>query len=170
MYERDRHTDRQTNIHTAWWHRPRLHSIARQKLIFTLMLTITLTFNLFLLTSKLIWQLLLTWVIYLLCLTVLHYQWGAAGRLFHVAGPSTEEPVCVACSGVSLGRADSWHKSADHRCERTAQCNVGRQYVVRYDGVRPCKLLHTSSAAVLYVIRCVTGRQCRSRTTGVIRS
>jgi len=33
MCERDRHTDRQTYRHTdtAWWLRPRLHSIARQK-------------------------------------------------------------------------------------------------------------------------------------------
>ena len=28
MYERDRHTQ----THTAWWHRPHLHGIARQKL------------------------------------------------------------------------------------------------------------------------------------------
>ena len=31
MYERVRHTDRQTDGQTAWRHRPRLHSIARQK-------------------------------------------------------------------------------------------------------------------------------------------
>jgi len=35
MYERDGHTQRHAQTHTAWQHRPRLHSIARQKLAHT---------------------------------------------------------------------------------------------------------------------------------------